>query len=266
MAVSIIDNNVLKLIDKYGVVLRYRMGTLCSCVGENNGVHKLGCGCNLGYRYSEPETISGIRTNVKHRYSNTPQGIIFNGDAQFTIPKRISTGEEQKAYKTLAHGDIISVVGKYKRDTDILRRDIKDKLSAFDVTEILKVSKKDKVYIPDVDYIVVGYNLPYLVNDLNNRLILTEKNEPILLSEVLKTIDRETKILWLQDGEHPEPDEYFTVEFTCEQQYKVWEDGTKDRGTSADEMPRKIIAVIRRYVNPDSNPMDNVNFTENIYQ
>ncbi len=229
MSFRVIDPDFTDVMSIYSQKLKYYPGRLCSCVGENNGVPKPDCGCNLGYWYGMPEDIIGIRQSVSYRYLNTPQGRIFDGGAQFTIPRN-GNGTNQKAYITLAHGDIISVEGKYRRDTDILRKGIRDKLNAFDIIEVVSIAQKGTVYIAGQDF------------ELNG-----------------------TEIIWEQTGNKPAEGSYYTVEFTCNQQYKVWEVGAKDRGTTEDQLPRLIICVLRRFANQESNPIDSFEVTKDIF-
>ena len=228
MPLKITDTNITQLMDIYGQELKYYAGRLCSCVMENNGIPKKDCGCNLGFWYDEPETIHGIRQNINWKYLNTPQGRILDGGAQFTIPKYYN-GVEQKAWTKLAHGDIISVVEKFRRDTDILLKGVRDYLYAFDVIEIISVSQKNVIFEKDVDYIIDG-----------------------------------NTIKWI--GNAPADGEYYSVEFTCTQQFKVWDTGAQDRGTDADELPRKIITAIRRYVDTENyNVLDEYNTAQNLF-
>lgn len=222
----ITDENFSQLIERYKQTLKYYPGRLCSCIGENNGIPKIDCGCTLGYWYDRDETIIGIRKDISYKYTNSPQGVIFDGGAQFIIPKKYK-GIEQKAYQMLNKGDIISVIGKYRRDRDILRKGIRDKLYAFDVVDIISVSQKNIVYIKDQDF----------------RL---ENNE----------------IKWIGNNYPPE-ESYYTVEFTCNQQYIIWENGVRDRGTDTKELPRSVITVLRHYAQAvQQNPIDSIDLNE----
>lgn len=231
MPLKITDNNFTRVMDIYGQRLKYYPGRLCSCVRENNGIPKVECGCNLGYWYEAPETCYGVRQQVNWKYLNTPQGRIFDGGAQFTIPK-FYQGVEQSAWKRLAHGDIIVVDNKVRRETDILRKGVRDYLYSFDIQEILTVSKQNTLYVKDVDFTISG-----------------------------------NTISWINGGNKPAEEEYYSVEFLCKQQFKVWEMGAQDRGTTEDELPRKILTVVRRYVDTETeNPMDSFDYAQNIYE
>ncbi len=236
MPLEVIDNNFSSIIETFGQKLKYYSGRLCSCVAENNGLPKIDCGCNLGFWYDEPEDIIGVRTSVDYKYLNTPQGMIYNGGAKLTIPKYVEVEEngkwltkEQIAYKKLAHGDVIVVDNKVRRDTDVLRKGVRDKLFAFDIQEIISISQANKIFIPTIDFVLNG-----------------------------------TTIQWI--GDQPSEGSYYTVEFNCKQQYKVWEVGAKDRGTQDDEMPKVALCVLRRYIEQDTqNPIDHYDYEQKIF-
>ncbi|HEX2868728.1 MAG TPA: hypothetical protein VHO03_16930 [Ignavibacteriales bacterium] len=227
MALTVLKEDFTQLIERFKATLRYYQGRMCSCVGENNGLPRLDCGCTLGYWYNEPETLIGIRHDISHRYTNSPQGQIFEGGAQFIIPRRYK-GTEQNAFYNLNKGDVISVEGKVRRDRDILRKGVRDRLYAFEVKKIISVGVLDKVFVEGRDYSLV-----------NNEIVWT--------------------------GDCPSEGTYYTVEFLCQQQYMIWDAGLKDRGTDTKELPRSIVGILRRYAEAVStNPIDNVNVDQNL--
>lgn len=222
MSMVITDKNVTDLIKIYGKKLKYYSGRLCSCVGES-GTPQLKCTCNLGYRYELPEEIWGIRQKVSSKILNTPAGRIYDGGAQFTIPK-FYKGILQKAFYKLSHGDIICIEGKYKRDSDVLLKGTRDRLFAFDVQEIISVSQLDVEYRQGIDFEMDGVSF-----------------------------------VWLNGGNKPEEESYYSVEYTSYQQYKVWDDNGKDRGAEGDDLPNLVYCVNRRYIDKiNNNPLDNV--------
>jgi len=227
---KITDQNITLLMDIYAMQLRYYAGRLCSCVGENGGQPKVDCGCDLGFYYDDPITIYGIRTGFDYKFLNSPEGRIFDGGARFIIPKYYN-GIEQPAYYRIMHGDIISIPNKYRRETEILRKGVRDTLYAFDVNRVFSVSRANKIYREGTDYIVNGRN-----------------------------------IIWLNNGDKPKDGEYYSVEYSCSQQFKVWNAGANSRGTTEDELPINVMCVIRRYVdNQHTNPVDNFNYQEQIF-
>jgi len=216
------DDNFGMSVEHYRQTFKYYAGRLCTCIGENNGQPDPKCGCDLGYWYDEPETIYGIRQDMKMRYTNTPSGVIYNGDCKITIPQYYDN-KLQNAYKLITKGDVIVLENKYRRDADILRRNVRDKILAFDVQEVLSVSYKNFKYQKDLDY----------------------------------TVEDRT-IIWLGRNE---PEDHYSVEFICAQQYKIWDNGAKDRGTDENQLPRLVIGVLRRYVNQEEiNTIDTINF------
>jgi hypothetical protein len=107
---------------------------------------------------------------------------------------------------------------------------VRDKLFAFDISEIISVSQKNKLYRLGIDFNFDG-----------------------------------TTLLWNNEDE-PEQGSYYTVEFNCKQQFKVWEVGAKDRGTQDDEIPKVVLCTLRRYIEQETqNPLDNFNYEQKIF-
>lgn len=226
MPLEIIDPNIESLMAMGGQTLNYYQGRLCSCVNENNGQPILGHGCNQGMWYAAPVTTMALRQKVSTKFLSRPEGRIYDGGAQFTIPK-FYEDIEQTAHKTIARGDILSVVGRNRRETDVLTRGSRDFLYAFDVSEVINISRGVRIYLPDVDYSIEG-----------------------------------TTIIWLTGGEGPEVGQSYTVEYLCNQQYKVWDDGATDRGTDYDVLPRMVVCVLRHFTDPALSPLDDINTKE----
>ena len=228
MPLKTIDKDIRKLMKRFGTSASWYPSRLCSCVGRNNGSFELGHTCNQGFYYATPVTVQLIRTQISQRTLNSPQGRIFNGGATFTIPKNVN-GIEQRIWEEIAHGDIIVIPNKSRRDTDILLRGVRDKLQAFDVSKILNVYKDETQYLEGTDFNVSG-------ND----------------------------IVWV-DTKGPGDGENYSVEFLCSHQYRIWEDAATSRGTSEDDLPKRVQSILRRYVNPATNVMDTYNFEQEIY-
>jgi len=233
---KIIDENIVRSLRRFGQTVKHYPGTLCSCIGENNGVPLLNHTCNQGYYYGAPETIVAIRTAISYKYLNTPQGVIYDGGATFTIPRLNLSGVEQRAYSTIIHGDILVCENKTRRDTDILKRGVRDFIYAFDVTEVLGIYKNSAKYASS------NYTI----------------TEAISIAGKLMTI------VW-NTGKGPEVGESYTVEFICAQQFKVWEDAGSDRGTDENRLPKKMLTVLRRFVSPVENNLDTVETQQELY-
>lgn len=233
---EVIDQNFSLLMGRTQQTMKYYPGSACACLKENDGSFDPSCGCMQGYWYSSPETIVVMRQQVSTKILNTPNGIIYNGGAQITLPK-VYDGTTQNAHKTIGRGDILVAENKTKREVDILKKGTRDFLFAFDVDEILKVSRKGVVYVPTTDY-----------------TITTDQSTPIKL----------TTISWVA-GHGPEEDEYYTVDFMSKQQFKVWEDAGNDRGTDVDVLPRKLMCVIRKYVETKVNEIDSIDLQQKVF-
>lgn len=233
---KIIDENITRSLRRFGQTVKHYPGTLCSCIGANNGVPLLNHTCNQGYYYGTPETIIAIRTAISHKYLNTPQGVIYDGGATFTIPRLNLSKVEQRAYSIITHGDILVCDNKTRRDTDILKRGVRDFIYAFDVTEILGI------YLNGVKYATTDYTV-------------TEADS---IAGKLMTI------VW-GTNKGPAIDASYSVEFIAKQQFKVWEDAGSDRGTDVNRLPKKMLTVLRRFVSPVTNNIDTVETVQEIY-
>jgi hypothetical protein len=255
---SIIDKNITRSIKKFGQTVKWYPSRLCSCVGKD-GVPQLNHTCNMGFYYDDPEVIKAIRTQVSYKYLNTPYGRIYNGGATFTIPKFVNVTEQNAWYK-IAHGDVLVLDNKTRRETDVLYRGVRDYLYAFDVTEILSVYSNNIKYIEGIDFNVYTNPMEFEDNEpmqFEDDILMEFENSGIGAKNLLH-------IDWLP-GKGPEEREYYSVEFVSKQQYKVWEDGGQDRGTDDDELPKKVVCVMRRFVNPEYQPLDNVDIKQEVY-
>ncbi|MDQ7818667.1 MAG: hypothetical protein RDU14_16700 [Melioribacteraceae bacterium] len=244
MGLRVIDNSIRGSLQRFGQTYKYYPARLCSCVEENNGNFLPDHTCNHGFYFGTAQTIIVIKTQFNEKFLNSQQGVIFNGGAQFTIPKLNLAGVEQPAWKTIAHGDVLASLTKIRRDTDILLRGTRDKIYAFDVKEVLTVSRGATIYTPITDYTV---------------------------SEQTFDAGKLTVINWVTDAQQvvhgPATGEAYAVEFTCLHQFKVWDEAAMDRGTDTDDLPRKIKCVLRRFTNPEKTAYDKgVNLNQEIYQ
>lgn len=222
---KITDINFTDVMSIYGLSAKYYHARLCSCVGENNGVPLASDDCEMGFRYADSEDIQVIRTNTQRSVANTPAGLIYDASIVITVPKYYGT-TYQKAWEVLGHGDIFLFPNKIQVMTDILKKGSRDKIFAFDVKEVLSVSVRNTIFTRGVDY----------------------------------TLDDRT-IVWSDEAQIDNGQPY-SVEFKCSQQYRVFQQEPFDRGAEGDDLPRKVNAVIRRYISDDINPIDGYNFKE----
>ncbi len=263
MGLYIIDANIARSMRRFGQTIKYYPGRLCACVGENNGVPLPNHTCNQGWYYDTVQIIEGIRTAINYKILASPQGRIYNGGATFTIPKFDLGGNLQSAHSTIAHGDVLVLDNKTRRDTDVLQRGIRDFIYAFDVTQILSVyDSNNNKYVEGTDFVWDNYPAKFGEAKFGQAVMGTDLIRPNL--DLNSVVGGLSTITWL-DGKGPADQTYYTVEFICKQQYRVWDDGGQDRGTDDDELPKKVLCVLRRYVNPTENPADNVDVNQAIY-
>jgi hypothetical protein len=231
MPLQIIDSNIEDVMSIYGMQLTYREGNLCSCLAENNGIPRLRCGCESGYRYKAPILFYGIKTNRKAKYDKSVGAYIYDSSAQLTIP-RYYLNKIQPIWQLITHGDIISIPGKTMVRTDLLTKGTRDKIFNFDLKEILQVSRLETIFNLYDDY----------------------------------TIDLVTReIHWNPDSANiPDDGQSYSIKYICTQQYIVFEDEPFDRGGDGEDLPRKLQLVIRKYreTTEETNPLDDYNYSQ----
>ena len=268
MGLLVIDPNITKSMFRFGQTIRYYPGSLCSCVGANNGVPLPNHTCNQGFNYGTAQILSGIRTAISYKTLATPQGRIYSGGATFTIPQYDLNGSLQNAYSTIAHGDILVLDNKVRRDTDVLQRGSRDVIYAFDVTEILSITQNNNAFIQGVDFDAISYDASYNILTETEFKLLTENLNFVsqeIGGDTLPIVGSLTIIIWKNGGNAPATDSYYSVEFISKQQYKVWEDGGQDRGTDTDFLPKKVLCVLRRFINVSDNPADYIDVNQSLY-
>lgn len=228
---NVIDKDIKRLIKKYGKDLDYYPARFCSCVAKNNGTPDPDCSCNLGFYYpTEPEVVRVLKQNFSEKFLNTEMGIIYNGGCKIAIPKYFN-GVAQSIYDTISKGDVFVDKSFNRRDTDNLIRGTRDKIYAFNVSKILSVAVENTLYIQGIDFNV---------------------------TEEESAAGKLTNIVW-EANKGPDIDEHYTVEFICNQQFKVWDDGAAKSGTDSQELPIRIKCVLRKFVNPDKSEIDKIN-------
>ena len=242
------------MVDEFGVEMKYYQSTICSCVGENDGQPDTDCDCYAGFRYpNNPVFVKILRTSVSMRGLPERVGLELQGGCYLTIPRCYKSGDsyyENEIYDKVNVGDVFVVNTRTRRDRDILKKDVRDSLNAFDVDEVLSVSKNGTIYEQDVDYQLNNfrYPLPFWYVGFNSETDLNSGK---------KTIGGE--IEWLTGGDAPAENDFYTVEFWSKIQYIVWQDLAQDRGTEEDYLPKKILCKLRQFVNFGTSQLDSIN-------
>ena len=236
---KIIPHSALrKIIKKFGseggeANAKIYFGRLCSCIGKAGGNYDPTCPyCIFGFIYEEePVEELVLRTAVNLRFMTDRQISIYQGGCRITLPRYRYDGITlTKSYDRIAQGDIIVMTGDVHRDRDILKRNEKDYLYAFDVTKVLSVSELDYVFKEGVHY-TVNYT------------------------------SKKTSIVWNNDPdlEHQPPSGYYSVDFECKINYMVWEDMPKPRGAMDSNSEKMIMCRLRPYFDPNANKVMSVN-------
>lgn len=230
MPLRVIKQNVPRIMQIYGMKLQYRESQICSCVGSNNGVPRAGHTCEGGYLYKDPVDFYGIKQQRQSKYDRTAGGMIPDSYAQFTIP-RFHLGIEQPIWSTLTHGDVISIPSKPVVKMEILQRGVRDKIYDFDLKGIIRLSKEALDLTEGADF----------------------------------TVNYTTRVISFPDEDIIKPGDYYAVKYYTTQQYIIFDDEPFDRGGDGEDLPRRVRAVIRRYQNPDNNPIDNIDTAQDVW-
>lgn len=224
-----------RFIDRFGVQMKYYQSVLCSCVMSNNGHPSKDCDCSNGYWYPyAPIELTLLRTQVQKRSDRDRIGQVESGACQITVPVITYTGADRRGnatyedceiYHSVAIGDVFVIPNRRKRDRDILKKGVNDKIKAFDVQQIFSVTTEDLTFYT--------YGTDFQFNETTR------------------------DIEWLPTGTSPQDGQNYTVEFESLLQYIVYQDLDKDRGGEDDYLPKRFVCNSRVYVNfDDSNPLD----------
>lgn len=251
------------MISDNSVEMKYYQATLCSCVAKNNGHPDPNCGCHLGFRYpSRPETVNLMRTSVDFRAIPDRIGTILQGGCTITVPRQVRKLDDDSQpyyencdiWKTVNVGDVFVIENRNRRDRDILKKGIRDHVSAFDVQEIISVSHEGTEYTEGTDFEFIDFIYPdhywgIPVNKDGDGLQLNKNNQGSYYGGVIN---------WLDGGQAPAADEFYTVEFLCKAQYVVYQDLAKDRGGDLDLLPKRLLCTLRQFNNFGTNQIDSI--------
>lgn len=230
MPLKVINQNIPRLMQIYGMKLLYRESQICSCTGANHGVPVAGHNCDGGFIYKTPVEFHGIKQQRQSKYDRTVGGMILDTYTQFTIP-RFYQEKEQLIWSTLTHGDVISIPSKPLVKMDILKRGVRDKIYDFDLKGIIRLSVGSLDLTAGTDF----------------------------------TVNLETRTITFTDNNIVKPGDHYAVKYFTTQQYIVFDDEPFDRGGDVEDLPRRVRAVIRRYNNPETNPLDNVDTQQDVW-
>jgi len=249
------------LIYDNAVEMKYYQGTLCSCVGEGDGQPDPACTCYNGFRYpANPVTVNLMRTQVNYKGMPSQLAMILQGGCQITVPRCTKelddNGDEyyklNTVYDRVNMGDVFVIENRYRRERDVLKKGTQDRIKAFDVQSIISVSKRGTKYVEDLDYEYVSFDYP-------NPYFYVGINPDLDGMQLAKGYDVQGgEISWLDQGNSPSSGEFYTVEYSCKQQYMVYQDLAKDRGGDNDPLPKRLVCTLRNYVKFGTTPFDSL--------
>ncbi len=212
----------------------------------------------FGLRYDAPMAESLIRTSISQRIVNSPDGKAFVGGARFTVPstKRVNGAAVRVTfYDRVFRGDVIVVDDKIIRDYDLPVRGRRDRLFAFDVKQILRVTGvdgngNDVFYAYNVDYTLSVNGTPVAGTVQADGSVLLTPPEPMpLISDI--------EFVWV-DGRGPVDGDQYAVEFISSPNYVVWDDVAARRATQNNDLPLMVMCVRRAYFNGAASGLDGI--------
>lgn len=118
--------------------------TPCTCIAKNQGTADPKCPiCIGGLVYEEkPEEILILRSGMKSaRTVSDKLYNLYKGGARITIFPEDGYGNPIRAYEELGQFDVI-VVEDIRRATEICHYGRRDKLYAFNVTKVIKITSR----------------------------------------------------------------------------------------------------------------------------
>lgn len=116
-----------------------------------------------------------------------------------------------RLYDKISRADVIVIDERTRRDGVLLKRDVNDKIDAFDIQRIISVYQRGVQYKENIDFTFSG-----------------------------------SSITWLA-GKGPDTETFYSVEVLAKENYIVFEDLALDRGNDGDEIPKKIHMALRQY-------------------
>lgn len=145
---------------------------------------------------------------------------VFNVTEPILIKPEKDRYDYLPMWSTISRGDVMVVDDRVRREGDILRRDVRDIINAFNVQKVHSITNLNTNYYEGVDYTLSGRTLTWNAG---------------------KGVDTETE---------------YTAEFSSKINYIVVDDLGGERGSDTDIMPRKIHVALRSYANDQPLPID----------
>jgi hypothetical protein len=250
------ENDIQIMIDGFGVDCLYYQAH--QSPDRYQGGPKLTSDAIHGYKYENPVACELIRTSINQRIIRTPEGRIFDGGASFSIPPIVmdDNGNVTRlvVYDRIFTGDVITVRNKPIRDYDVLTKGVRDQLFAFDVKSILKVvglvAGREQDFVYGTDYTLNADSQPIQGTVQTDGTVIFDFPDPMpIVSDI--------EVAWVS-GHGPADKTSYTVEFTSNPNYVVWDDAARTRATEHNDLPKLVMCVRRAFFNPKGNAVDTV--------
>lgn len=218
----------------------YYPATVCSCTGKN-GIAKLDCDCDGGYRYDD----RGDKAESDFHYLlfsmdtmkvvEEKRGMITYGEGSIRLERRAYNHNWQHLprkeryfdhplWEKVHNGDIFAMIGQVRRQFDVLLKDKRDKIRNFNTERVVRIFQNDTRYYYNHDWIMD-------VTDPDNRTIA-----------------------WVDGGNAPAADTYYTVEYIAALEWIVHDDVMDHEMGVTEMMGRDVTLKLRQFDDPMIRP------------
>jgi hypothetical protein len=240
-----------------------------------HGIQRLDSDAILGFHYEQGVGARIIRTSVSYQIVNSEAGRIYKGGARFTIAqKKLINGSfvVQNIYDRVFIGDVIAVMDKPIRDFDVLQKGKRDRVFAFDITQILSVTRSDAAkntvrYTYNTDYkIKVNGVEPTVVVNADGTVTIVNPESVAFGVNMIYPVTSLIDIEWQAGGIKPPENEQYVIEFLSTPNYIVYDNLAKPRATHDNDLPKMVMSVKRAFVNMTENPIDSAPLRQEVLE
>jgi len=163
---------------------------------------------------------SGAKVEIYHGATLDALPEVFNVTEPILVKPANDRYDHLPIWSTISRGDVVVVDDRVRREGDILRRDSRDIINAFNVQKIHSITNQNTQYYEGVDYTISGRTITWKAG-----------------KGVASAAD-------------------YAAEFSSKINYIVVDDLAADRGSDTDIMPKKIHVALRSFANDQPLPID----------